>query len=152
MTFKRTNNAPTWGGWLFVAMAAGVALLASRAAGATERIGLGLVAAVFATAGVVVVVRRYEQTTRVDRARRRVVIDEHTRFNVRRRDVPFTDIAAVEVESYTDPDPDARPFQTTTHRVVLALRDGEKVAVTDFALDAELTRATRDALAEALRA
>jgi hypothetical protein len=149
----RSNNSPVWGGWLFVGLAAGVLLLrhGRSPAGSSESVGLAVVAAIFAVAGGVVVVRAFRQTITLSPEARSLTIEDRTRFSTQRRVIRFDAIQEVTVEAYTDPDPDAWPFQQTTHRVVVRLRDGTELPITDFAASPEFAAKTRSAVDELLR-
>jgi hypothetical protein len=152
MRITRNGNAPTWGGWLFLALGAGVLFLRGTRAEAdpSERFALAAIAAVLAAAGALVVIRAYRQTLTVQPELRRIVVEERTRFGTRSRVVRFDEVRAVAVEEQVDPDPDARPFERSSFRVVLRLRDGTSVPVTDFAPDAERSARTQDEIVRAL--
>jgi hypothetical protein len=152
LRLTRTNGAPAWTGWLFVAMGAGVLLLRQLrdGAGVEERLGLALVAAVLTAVGALVVMRGFRQIITVDPLGRRLLVQDRTRFGSQTRSVPFAVIREVAVESWTDPDPDARPFQQTTHRVLVRLRDGSALPLTDFTLDAAAVAGIREDVARRL--
>ena len=150
--FVRHGGMPVWGGWLFVGMGAAVLALRHHWAGAesTERLALALVGAVLATAGALVVIRGFSQTITIQPGTEQLVVEDRTRFRTKRRVIPFGEIREVTVESHTDPDPDSRPFERTTHRVIVRLRDGSEVPITDFTLDADATARIRSDVARRL--
>jgi hypothetical protein len=145
----RTNNSPVWGGWLFVGMGAGVLLLRQLRsdAGTQEQVGLAVVAAIFIAVGAVVVVRAWRQTSTFLAATRQLVIEERTRFSSKRRVLPFDQVERVEVESFTDPDPDARPFEQTSYRLVVRLHEGTRIPITDLVPGQEAVARLRDEVA-----
>jgi hypothetical protein len=129
------NGAPTWGGWLFVAMGLG-----AFGWGSVSGLGgLTFVGLLLGGAGAIVVVRRHRREITLDAGRGRLIVVDSTRFGSTRRVVSFGDVARVGVEAWTDPDPDARPFQQTVYRVVAHLQDGTELALTDFAGDRAAT-------------
>jgi hypothetical protein len=141
------HGAPVWGGWLFVALGAAAIggwryLLPSE-----DAAGLAVVGAIFGVAGLVVVVRAQRQQITLDAGRRMMVVVDRSRFGASRRVVPFNAIARLAVEDHTDPDPDARPFQQTTYRVVALLRDGHELPLTDFSRDCAAADGRRAELA-----
>jgi len=149
LRFIRYGGMPVWGGWLFVGLGAAVLALRHYLAGAdsTERLALALVATILATAGAVVVIRGFSQTVTIQPGTQQLIVEDRTRFRTKRRIIPFGEVREVTVESHTDPDPDSRPFERTTHRVIARLRDGSEVPITDFTLDADATGQIRSDVA-----
>lgn len=137
------NGAPVWGGWLFVAM--GLGTLAWGAL--TDVGGLTIVGLILVGVGAIVVIRRHRREITLDPQRAALIVVDSTRFGSTRRVVPFREVTRVGVEDWTDPDPDARPFQQTVYRVVAHLRDGTQLALTDFAGDRAATDRRRVELA-----
>ncbi len=145
LRFTRHGGAPVWGGWLFVCMGAGVLVLRHFRAGAEapERLGLALVAGILGTAGALVVARRFRQTVTFHSRTGSLVIEDRTRFGYRRRSIRFDEIREIAVDEHADPDPDSRPFGTTTYQLVARLRDGSEVPVTDLVPGAASTEEAR---------
>ena len=148
----RTNYAPVLNGWLFIGLGAGLVLLRQlrTTAGSEERLALALVAAAFVVAGAAVVVLGFSQVVTFEPGSRRVIIVDRSRFGTGRRVLRFDQIREVRVESWTDPDPDARALEPVTHRVLLRLMDDTEVPLTDSSLDEGRAEAIRSQLARLL--
>ena len=130
----RDGGSPMWSGWFAWGMAACCLIYRSIhvEGDASEKLGLAIVAGIFAVTGALILGRRYRQRISISRRDQRIVVEDSTRFSRSRKTILFRNIKSVELESYTDPDPDARPFQRTDYRVVLRLHDGQELPLSDF--------------------
>lgn len=126
------RNNPPVGGWAGLGLGLLCLVLRLRSpAASSQAFWLQACAGMFGLIGAWILLWAPKRTTIVDADQNRVFIEDRNRFKTRTRVIPFALIAGVATREWEDPDPDLRPFKSVHSWLVLRLRSGEEIEMTD---------------------